>query len=263
METRIFNKSWCNLIFAGRNREYGAYVLRMKYEKNMAVSLLCMAVLPAGLGLFLLNPATIEIPHDVPMKDTVSIISVIFPDLPDEPGTYDKTRVVTHAVSEQIKFVRDTVFNEQKTEAKIADHPSLNPDTASLNAHAGPDNKTSHPAIPDVLPEKKEASVYSPASLDVWPAFPGGDEGMYAFLSQHMNYPDQAIKAEISGKVFVSFVVNDKGNIERVHVKRGIGGGCDEEAMRVIKMMPAWKPGRLKGNNVSTIFVLPVNFSIK
>ncbi len=75
------------------------------------------------------------------------------------------------------------------------------------------------------------------------PAYPGGDDARIAFLVQNIKYPEQAKKNGIQGKVFVTFVIETDGSITNVKVLRGIGGGCDEEAARVIKLMPKWNPG--------------------
>ncbi len=92
------------------------------------------------------------------------------------------------------------------------------------------------------------------------PAFPGGMEALYAFMQKHLRYPEAAREAGIQGTVFVSFVVRYDGSITGIEILRGIGGGCDEEAMRVVAMMPAWEPGMQRGEAVSVQFNMPVRF---
>lgn len=99
--------------------------------------------------------------------------------------------------------------------------------------------------------------------VEKMPAFPGGIEALFQYLGQNIEYPAMAKDARIEGKVYITFVVNAKGEIDNVVVLRGIGGGCDEEAVRVIKSMPAWEPGRQRGKPVKVQYNLPVNFILK
>jgi len=95
------------------------------------------------------------------------------------------------------------------------------------------------------------------------PEWKEGKEAMYAYLSANINYPKEAMTHCISGKVYLQFIVEKDGSInEDVKVLRGIGYGCDEEALRVIKNMPAWNPGKQNGKPVRVYFNLPINFQI-
>lgn len=98
---------------------------------------------------------------------------------------------------------------------------------------------------------------------DVMPEFPGGDSARVAFLQNHVAYPAMAKHAGISGKVFVGFTVNKDGTIKDIALKRGIGGGLDEEAINAVKAMPKWEPGFHNGRPVSVSFVMPVTFTLK
>ena len=98
--------------------------------------------------------------------------------------------------------------------------------------------------------------------VDQAPTFPGGQAAMIDFLIKNIKYPDKAKKEFIQGKVFVTFVVETDGSITNVKVLRGVCGGCDEEAVRVIKLMPKWNPGSLKGQPVRVQFNLPIKFTL-
>jgi len=92
------------------------------------------------------------------------------------------------------------------------------------------------------------------------PEYPGGDEARVKFITGNIKYPSEAKEKGIMGTVYVSFVVEKDGRVTEVKVIRGIGGGCDEEALRVVKMMPRWKPGTQSGKAVRVQFNLPVKF---
>ena len=94
------------------------------------------------------------------------------------------------------------------------------------------------------------------------PGFPGGQEALHRFLQQNIRFPAIAREAGIQGTVFVTFVVERDGSVTNVRVLRGIGGGCDEEAIRVVSMMPRWTPGKQRGRPVRVQFNMPIRFML-
>jgi len=113
---------------------------------------------------------------------------------------------------------------------------------------------------PAQVMEKNNDTVYQ--VVDEMPEFPGGTEALLKFVANNVKYPEKAIDEEISGRVFISFVIEKDGSISNVEVKRGIGGGCDEEAVRVIKSLPNWKPGIKDGKPVRVSYMMPINFKL-
>ncbi len=103
-------------------------------------------------------------------------------------------------------------------------------------------------------------SVYT--VVEVMPEFPGGNEALFAYISKNIKYPEKAKKEKIQGRVFVSFVVEKSGNVSNASILRGIGGGCDEESLRVVSEMPDWKPGLQDGKPVRVQFNLPIKFAL-
>ena len=98
--------------------------------------------------------------------------------------------------------------------------------------------------------------------VDEEPQYPGGMDALYAFLKENIRYPQQARDNGITGKVYVTFVVEKDGSISNPRLLRDIGGGCGPEAIRVVRMMPRWIPGKLRGETVRVQFNLPVNFTL-
>ena len=99
--------------------------------------------------------------------------------------------------------------------------------------------------------------------VEEMPAYPGGDQKLMEYVAKNIKYPQIARETGIQGRVFVGFVVEPDGSVSNVKVLRGIGGGCDEEAMRVVKSMPRWKPGKQRGKAVRVSYMLPVNFKLQ
>ncbi len=95
------------------------------------------------------------------------------------------------------------------------------------------------------------------------PEYPGGEEALYAFLYSEIDYPRIARELNIQGRVILGFIIEKDGSVSNVHVIRGIGGGCDEEAMRAVSNMPRWNPGRMGTQPVRVSYSLPVNFRLK
>jgi len=98
--------------------------------------------------------------------------------------------------------------------------------------------------------------------IDHPPQFPGDMPAFYAYLRDHVHYPQQARDQGISGKVFISFVITEDGSVEQVKVEKGIGGGCDEAAIETVTNMPKWKPGVQNGKPVRVKYNIPISFSL-
>ncbi|HBG71626.1 MAG: hypothetical protein A2W93_08285 [Bacteroidetes bacterium GWF2_43_63] len=92
------------------------------------------------------------------------------------------------------------------------------------------------------------------------PEFPGGQDALMTYLMNNIKYPHEAMEASIQGTVYVTFVIETDGAVSNVKVLRGIGGACDEEAVRVVKGMPNWTPGKQRGKAVRVQFNLPIRF---
>lgn len=108
---------------------------------------------------------------------------------------------------------------------------------------------------PDKVPE---VLTYA----DEMPAFPGGDLAFHRYLVQKINYPAEALRRNLSGTVYVRFVVDEEGRIRDAEVAKGSGNGFDEEALRMVRMMPWWSPGRVNGKTVRVLRVLPIIFRV-
>jgi periplasmic protein TonB len=99
--------------------------------------------------------------------------------------------------------------------------------------------------------------------VDQMPQFPGGEEARMQYMAKSITYPKEAMDKGLQGVVYVSYVVEKDGSITNAKVVRGIGGGCDEEALRVVKTMPKWTPGKQNGKLVRVQFNMPISFKLK
>jgi protein TonB len=124
--------------------------------------------------------------------------------------------------------------------------------TINLNA------KSQSTIIEDI---KKDTSVL--VVVEEAPEFQGGDQARIDYLIKNINYPKKARKEGIQGTVYITFIVEKDGKVSNVRILRGIGGGCDEESLRVVKNMPRWKPGRQKGKNVRVQYNMPIKYTLE
>ncbi len=108
-----------------------------------------------------------------------------------------------------------------------------------------------------VVDESDETHTY----VETMPEYPGGEEALFKYLSKNIKYPPEAYKNNIGGKVIIEFIVGRDGWVRDVKVIKGIGYGCDEEAVRVVQGMEQWKPGTQNGKNVSVSYKLPIKFT--
>ena len=150
-------------------------------------------------------------------------------------------------VSDQIEIVEDDV--EIETEVKI-------------DAEATETTVVEDYVAPPVVEEEEVAEEEIFQIVEEMPSYPGGMQSLYEYLSENIRYPVVAMESGIQGRVYVTFVVEKDGSISDVKVLRGIGGGCDEEAVRVIKAMPKWNPGKQRGRAVRVLYNVPVNFTL-
>lgn len=154
-------------------------------------------------------------------------------------------------VQEQVLTDIDVVDNDAVIENEV-DMSAFTEEVLNVDVSA--------PIVEEKEEEVEEEVVIIP---DVNPEFGGGEAKLYEYLQENIQYPQLARDGGITGKVYVQFVVEKDGSITNVQVKRDIGGGCGDEAKRVVKAMPKWKPGKVGGRTVRSQFVLPVNFNLR
>ena len=102
--------------------------------------------------------------------------------------------------------------------------------------------------------------IFTPVDVDA--EFPGGLEELVMFVCMNVDYPEQARKANVEGKVFSSFCIDRDGSVSNIEILKDIGYGCGDAVVKMLKSMPRWKPARVGGKNVRSKFTLPITFSL-
>lgn len=249
---------WNDIVFEHRNREYGAYKLRKGYTHNVMVGLgitvlvTLFLILTPSLAKLFKNEAA---PVAPPRKLVYSELSI--PPPIDKPKPV-QPRILLPRLQKVIKFVPPKVVKDAVSDTPPTIEEIRQNDTGAEAIDAPVTAVFDEPVEEVVLEEDNEIFVV----VDQQPEFEGGYDAMMAFIKQNMNYPPNARRMQIEGTVHVSFVVGKTGAISDVKVLRGIMTECDKEAVRVIQMMPAWKPGKQNGRAVNVRFILPLKFRL-
>lgn len=271
----VYKTEWLDLVFANRNKNYGAYELRSKSSKIMTRSLFIVS------GLFLLAgfaplvyskmfPTIIEKtvpPTVVDLTDVIHEMKKPEPEKKVEPAKAEPVKVKTVNMTSNIVVVDKPEIKNPPTIDEIKNAVVSN---VMQDGDIKPDlviNKAVVTGNGDGLAKENISGGDSNAivgtdGVDEYPEFTGGMKAFAKYMERNLRYPSQAQDDGVQGKVFVSFVVEKDGSITDVKILRGIGYGCDEEAMKVIKKSPLWKPGKNKGIPVRVRYNMPINFNL-
>jgi protein TonB len=264
MTTSIFDRNWLNIVFEGRNKEYGAFRLRLINSRAVliatAVSVVMFLVVMAlpdlikALGSKGDEEGTGQILQDVELMDIKPLEELVPPPPEIEPPplrdeiVFTPPEIVEEVTTEEVVTQEDFEEAEASTQTREGDTSGV---SQSLDLDAdGPD------ITGDVGPRKIFTFV------EQKPEFPGGEVALQKYVQEHVRYPPLAHENGIEGTVHVEFVVNEDGLVSDPRILRGIGAGCDEEVLRVIKTLPRWKPGRNNGVAVPVYFTMPVKFTL-
>ncbi len=149
---------------------------------------------------------------------------------------------------------------KQTTQLEIV-QDDVETEDININADVQQDEVIDDYVAPEVVEEEVvEQEIFQ--IVEEMPSYPGGERALLEYVAKNIKYPQIARETGIQGRVFVGFVVEPDGSVSNVKILRGIGGGCDEEAMRVIKSLPKWKPGKQRGKAVRVSYQIPVVFKL-
>lgn len=267
------NRSMDELVFEGRNKAYGAYQLRRLYDKHMTRGML------VGILLFLIGVASPQIIRMIkgflPAEENELIMKEITlaeppPIDPNKPEPPPPPKVKPPPLKDQIKFVPPVVKKDEEVEEEEPPPPDVKQlDTMVIATEtikgdeSGKDYTLEEepPPAPAVIEEVGEEVPFT--YVEQMPEFPDGQAALYKWIGEKIKYPAIARENGISGKVVVQFVVTKDGEIQKAKVVQGLGGGLNEEALRVVNAMPRWRPGKHNGRAVPVTFTLPIKFVLQ
>ncbi len=285
----LSSKEWTDLIFEGKNKEFGAYALRQASDRRHNLAVLYVI---AGLALVLIlawlygmyraekeraeKERVAELLANIEQEQFDELTVEL--DLPEENQMEQVEEIpepeVEEALAEDIlnteKFTEFLVQKDEdvKEEVKSADDvkdtstalgsTDFDQGTDDLNIVREHKNEV---IVEEKKPEPVEDKVFT--SVEQMPQFPGGDVALLKYISDHIKYPTIAMENNVQGKVVVQFVVTRDGSIGEVKVARGKDPDLDKEAVRVVKTLPKFIPGKMNGQAVNVWYTLPINFKLQ
>lgn len=271
MEPNTDFKKWdiLDIIFEGRNKAYGAYLLRRLYPTHIKKALI------AGVLIFIffmtlpywlkyLKPAQDESKKE---KVEIELKNLEAPPEKEEekpPPPPPPPKKVEPPKPPQQQFTPPVIKKDEEVKKEPPKIEEITTNTGTETVKG--EDKGYVPQIeePPAAPAAVEAEPDKVFNfVEQSPTFPGGDAALMDYLRKNIKYPPIARENNVEGRVLISFVVDKNGKIRDITVKRGIGSGCDEEAVRVVKSMPEWKPGRQNGKAVNVMYNLPISFKLQ
>ncbi|MBQ3961578.1 MAG: energy transducer TonB [Muribaculaceae bacterium] len=277
----LSSREWCDLVFEGKNKDFGAYVLRTgstaRHNKAMIYTLLGALLLVIG------TIATVKVQEFIAERQIADaaeqeeVIVEMNNEEPEEPEQQKleqpKPEVLPEEVLNTVKVTELRIVEDEKVkkEDEIKTQDELKETETAFgqkdNDKGTEDRNVTRTLKEEVVVEKKtpveEKKEEIFKSVEQMPTFPGGDAALMKYLSSHINYPAMAQENGVQGRVVVQFVVTKTGKVGEVKVVRSVDKDLDREAVRVCKSLPNFVPGRQNGQPVNVWYTLPVTFKLQ
>lgn len=242
-----------DIIFQNRNKDYGAFTMRKIYNRNVVIATILSVivfVLVSALPFITFNPPEKELHESALFSEYLSA--------PPKKVTQPETELPPEIrkIQKKAKFLAPEVVPEVDETTENYSTESKQGDSTSKGSSSTGNNQGTLDGAGDY-----NDNIYT--YVEEAPSFPGGEIARMQFLRNNIKYPQPALQSKIQGKVYISFIVEKNGTLSNIKVLQGIGGGCDEEALRVTKLMPRWKPGKTQGREVRVVITMPVVFVLQ
>jgi periplasmic protein TonB len=241
-------QEWEELLFENRNKAYGSYLLRKKYTQYLLLGFLFSVLISAvSIGFIYYNYNHEEEVTEMPMSLSVELNQVqdeikttTPPPPPSQNDQIEKAPVLVDSVKEEQKKMI------KKDDGNLTDSSLLFSDKQKASGNGfDSDNDSSFYVYADELPQ-----------------FYGGEPELRRFLQKNFNYPESSRKAKKHGKIIVQFIVSKTGDVKDISIQSSFDAELDKEVIRVISMLPKWKPGRQGGRPVNVMFRIPINLKL-
>ena len=268
----LTSKKWLDMIFEGKNKSYGAYVLREGSSDRHLKALIIVTLLGVGL-VYLPSLITSVVPEKTIVEQVTSVEMVdlnIDQDIPEENIIRELENIPPPPLlKETVQFTPPVITKDEdvRDEDLMLTQQELTDNQVDISVATIEGVKEGGVDIADlvehkvVVQEEREPEIFS--HVEVMPSFPGGDREMMKWLAENINYPAIAQEQNIQGRVILRFVVGPDGTVGNIEIQRSLDPSCDREARRVVAKMPRWIPGMQNGNPVSVYYTLPVLFQLK
>lgn len=279
----LSSKEWTDIIFEGKNKEFGAYQLRSQSDRRHNIALLwsLIGLVVVGICIYLYGiysdyraekAKEAELLAQIEQQQMAEL-EVVIEEEEIEENQMEQEVEIPEAAPEEIlnteKFTEFLVVENEKEIEQVKTAEEIR-ETETAVGHTNFDQGTDDLNV--VREHKDEVIVEDPKpapkeevfqSVEQMPQFPGGEAELLKWISSHLKYPTMAMENGIQGRVVVRFVVTKDGSIGEVVVARSKDPDLDREAIRVVKALPKFIPGKMNGQPVSVWYTLPVNFKLQ
>ena len=272
----LIDNGWVDLVFDGKNQAFGAYTLRKETgRRNLKALLLTVATI---IAIMVLVWAKVQIENQLASRVAVET-DVELSKLAQkkeakverkEPVKVEMEKQVVEKVKSSVKFTAPEIKKDEEVnpEDEIKSQDDLSKSNTAIGAFdvKGNDEEAgevlkAQQVVVDEKPAEEETKIFD--VVEQMPTFPGGDAALMKYLSDHIKYPVVAEENGIQGRVICTFVVERDGSITDVKVMKSVDPSLDKEAIRVLKSMPHWIPGKQNGSAVRVKFTVPVTFRLQ
>jgi protein TonB len=245
------------IVFEHRNQDYGAFFLRNAYKRHMTWGLIVGITLILMVTIIPFIQAKMNANEGKRVEKSVVAVMEDIKQAEDEAPPPPPPPPPPPALEQQVKFtapvVVDSVIEEKQ---QLATMDQVQDEVKDENVNVVEEVKPT-----EEIEEKKEPEIFF--IVEEMPEFPGGDLELRKYIAENVKYPEMARENGIQGKVFVRFCVTELGGVDKVSIARGIHPLLDEEAIRVVKALPKWKPGKQRGKPVNVWYTVPINFQLQ
>ena len=282
-EVDLSSREWCDLVFEGKNKDFGAYVIRTDSPKrhNKAVLWTIIGAIVFGMLAwgFVKTSQYLEERRLAEQGEQEEVLIDMSqeaeePEPEQERLEQEKPEVLPEEVLKSVKVTELQIVEDEKVkkEDEIKTQDELKETETAFgqkdNEKGTEDRNVTRTLKEEVVVEKKEEKPKEVKeevfrSVEQMPQFPGGEAALMKYLQSHINYPPMAAENNIQGRVVVQFVVDKTGKVGEVKVVRSVDKDLDKEAVRVCKSLPKFTPGRQNGQAVSVWYTLPVTFKLQ
>ena len=280
----LSSKEWTDIIFDGKNKEFGAYQLRRNSDKRHNRAVLATLI---GLIVILVGAYFLGMYNDFRAKQHEAELQAqleqqlaqMAEEVPEEEAPEEEIQAVEAPEQEQalpeeiLNTIKDTeiqIAADNEVTEDITSKDDVAESTAAAGATTfdqGTDNlevvrtHKDEIIVEEKKPEPKKEEIFT--AVEQMPQFPGGEAELIKYVTNHIKYPTMAAENNIQGRVVVKFVVKKDGSVGEVQVLRGKDPDLDKEAVRVVRTLPKFIPGKMNGQAVSVWFTLPINFKLQ
>ncbi|WP_071144793.1 energy transducer TonB [Bacteroides ihuae] len=260
---------WCELIFKGKNKAYGAYKMRGESAKRHNLAMLIVLVI-ALVGFSIPTLIKLATPKQKEVMTEVTALSQLEePEVPDEMKKVQPVAPPPPALKSTIKFTAPVIKKDSEVneDDEIKSQQELTQTKVSISiADVKGNDEANGKDIADLKQVVTQAPVEEDKVFDMveqMPTFPGGQAELLSFIGKNLKYPTIAQENGTQGRVICQFIVGKDGTVRDVQVVKSLDPYCDKEAIRVIRSMPRWIPGKQNGKPVTVKYTVPITFRLQ